>query len=41
MTIMYLTGLSRVVNTASQPSLRVRMDPNLQLRGLGARTQEA
>src|SRR5215510_10434509 len=41
--IMYLAGLSQscVVNTASQPILRERMTRNLQLRGLGARTQEA
>src|SRR6266508_745017 len=41
--IMYLAGLSQscVVNTASQPSLRERMTRNLQLRGLGACTQEA
>jgi hypothetical protein len=41
--IMYLTGLSQscVVNAASQPSLRVRMTRNLQLRGLGACTREA
>ncbi len=40
---MYLAGLSQscVVNTASQPSLRERMTRNLQLRGLGACTQEA
>src|SRR5215475_4374685 len=41
--IMYLAGLSQscVVNTASQPILRERMTRNLQLHGLGARTQEA
>lgn len=41
--IMYLAGLSQscVVNTASQPSLCERMTRNLQLRGLGVRTQEA
>jgi integrase/recombinase XerD len=41
--IMYLAELSQscVVNTASQSSLRERMTRNLQLRGLGAYTQEA
>ena len=41
--ILRLAGLSqsRLVNTASQPSLRERMTRNLQLRGLGACTQEA